>query len=413
MNSRERVRKALAHQEVDRVPLDFGSTAATGISAMAYNNLCKYLGIETKCRIFDTFQQLVIPDESILERFHIDLKGIFPRTEKWRKEKLLDGSISNVPDIFRPVTLPDGAKIVYDGDLIIAKMPVEGYYFDHVYWPLENASIDDLDDFVWPAPFSFYKLPDVNNLDIYLKGIEEESKYWYENSDYALVGNFGGSILEAAMGLMGYERFLVDILKNQEFVEKLLDKLVYANIEYAKRYLDKVNGYVDIIVVGGEDIGTQSGLVINPSLYRKLVKPRQNKLWQFIKKNSDAFLAVHSCGAMSEVINDYIEIGVDVINPVQISAANMGSKVLKQKFGERITFWGGGCDTQRVLHRGSTQDVEEEVKKRIKDLAPGGGFIFSQVHTIQPHISPEKVVNLFDSAYKYGQYLNPDMPEKT
>ncbi|GAJ22924.1 unnamed protein product, partial [marine sediment metagenome] len=170
---------------------------------------------------FDVYQQIVIPDEPILKRFNVDLKAILPRVDKWREERLADSSICYVPDKWRPVILPDGSKIAYDGDIVVAKMPYKGYYFDHVYRPLEDATIEDLDDFVWPAPFSFYKLPDVNNLDIYLNGLEEEAKYWSQNSNYALVGNFGGSIYEAATGLMGYERFLVDIVKNRKFVEKL------------------------------------------------------------------------------------------------------------------------------------------------------------------------------------------------
>jgi uroporphyrinogen decarboxylase len=404
LNSRERVRKALEHKEPDRVPIDLGAMCATGISAIAYNKLCKYLGIETKCRIYDTYQQLVIPDVELLERFHIDLKGIFPRSDKWREEKLSDGSISNVPDSFRPVTLPDGSKVHYEGNVVAARMPAKGFYFDHVYWPLKNATIEDLDNFNWPAPFSFYKLPDVNNLDIYLNGLESEAKYWYENSDFALVGNFGGSIFEAAMGLMGYERFLVDIIKDRAFVEKLLDKLVLANIEYGKRYLDKVNCYIELIVVGGEDLGTQHSLEISPELYREVIKPRQKKLWQFLRENSDATIAVHSCGAISEVIDDFIEIGVGALNPVQISAKGMDSKDLKIRFGDRITFWGGGCDTQNVLPRGSEKDIEEEVKKRINDFAPGGGFIFSQVQIIQADIDPERIITLFDTAYKRAKY---------
>ncbi len=404
MNSKERVKMVFEHKEPDRVPIDLGSIGPSGISAIAYNKLCEYLGIKCSCRIFDVYQQIVIPDEPVLKRFNVDLKAILPRVDKWREERLADSSICYVPDKWRPVILPDGSKIAYDGDIVVAKMPYKGYYFDHVYRPLEDATIEDLDDFVWPAPFSFYKLPDVNNLDIYLNGLEEEAKYWSQNSNYALVGNFGGSIYEAATGLMGYERFLVDIVKNRKFVEKLLDKLVKVNIEYAKRYLDRVVDYVDIIMVGGEDIGMQSGLEINPELYREIVKPRQKKLWQFIKENSKAYLVVHCCGSISEVIDDFIEMGIDAINPVQVSAANMDSKMLKSKFGNKITFWGGGCDTQRALPGGTPKDVEEEVKRRIKDFAPDGGFIFNQVHIIQPNISPENIISLFDSAYKYGKY---------
>lgn len=404
MTSRERVRMALEHKEPDRVPIDFGCVGPSGISAIAYNRLCSYLGIKTECRIFDLYQQIVIPDEEVLQRFNVDLKAVLPRNEKWRPDKLADGSLCQVPDGWRPVTLPDGSRIAYEGDNVVARMPFNGHYFDHVYWPLANTTIDDLDDFVWPAPFSFYKLPDVNNLDIYLDDLRSEARYWYENSEYALVGSFGGSIFEAASGLMGYERFFTDLILNRQFVEKLMDKLVRANIEYAKRYLDQVGDYVDVIMVGGEDIGTQNGLVISPEIYREVVKPRQRALWEFIKKNSKAFLLLHVCGSIEELISDYIELGIDAINPVQVSAANMDSRMLKEKYGDKITFWGGGCDTQSILPFGSPMDVEKEVKRRITDFAPGGGFIFNQVHIIQSNVPPKNIVTLYDVANDYGKY---------
>jgi len=395
---------AFEHKEPDRVPIDLGSTGPSTIAAIAYNNLCTYLNLSCTCKMLDLLQQVVHVEEPLLQLFHVDCKGIFPRVTKWREERLSDNSLCFVPDSWRPVTLPDGSKIVYSGDALLFRMPKGGYYYDHVYWPLKDAVIEDLDDFVWPAPFSFYKLPDIKNIDMYLEGIGDEAKFWHHNSDYALVGNFGGSIFEAASGLMGYERFFTDIIANRMFVEKLLDKLVKANIEYAKRYLDLVADELDVILVGGEDIGGQDRLEINPDLYRELIKPRQKELWQFIKKNSRAYLLVHSCGAISDIIEDYIEIGVDAINPVQTSSTKMDPKTLKRKYGDRITFWGGGCDTQHVLPFGSPKEVEEEVKRNIRNFAPGGGFIFNQVHNIQPNIRPENIVALFETAYKYGKY---------
>jgi uroporphyrinogen decarboxylase len=404
MTSRERVRAVFEHREPDRVPIDMGSIGATGISVHAYRNLCRHLGVDCSCRTFDPVLQLAIPEEHILERFHVDLKAILPKPDKWREKEIDDSIVCSVPDSWKPVAMPDGSEVVYEGDVVLFKRPYRGYYFDHVFWPLSDATIDDLDDFVWPAPFSFYKLPDEDRLDMYLQGLEEEARYWHDNSEYALVGNFGGSIYEAATGLMGYEKFLTDIIQNRAFVEKLFDKLVESNIEYAKRYLDLVADYIDVIMVGGEDIGMQGGLEINPHLYREIVKPRQKKLWKFIKNSCDAYLVVHCCGSMSDIIEDFIEIGVDAINPVQVSARNMDSGALKERYGDRITFWGGGCDTQRILPFGTPEDVEEEVKRRITDFAPRGGFIFSQVHTIQADVRPENIVSLFDTAFKYGAY---------
>ncbi|MBN2323094.1 MAG: hypothetical protein JXQ30_05110 [Spirochaetes bacterium] len=404
MNSRERVRAVFEHREPDRVPIDMGSIGATGISVHAYGNLCRHLGIECRCRTFDPVLQLAIPENQVLERLHVDLKAVLPKPDMWIDKKIDESMTCAVPDSWRPVAMPDGSEVVYEGDVVLFKRPEGGYYFDHVFWPLADAMIDDLDNFVWPAPFSFYKLPDKNRLDIYLGGLKEEARYWRDNSEYALVGNFGGSIYEAATGLMGYERFLTDIIQNRAFVEKLFDKLVESNIEYAKRYLDLVADYIDVIMTGGEDIGMQGGMEISPALYREIVKPRQEKLWKCIKNSCDAYLVVHCCGSMSDIIEDFIEIGVDAINPVQVSARNMDSGALKRRFGDRITFWGGGCDTQRVLPFGTAEDVEKEAKRRISDFAPGGGFIFSQVHTIQADVKPENIVSLFDTAYEYGSY---------
>jgi uroporphyrinogen decarboxylase len=403
MNSRERVKITLEHKEPDRVPIDFGSIGATGISAIAYKNLCNYLNINCEFKISNLYLQNTLIDVGILNRFHVDLKAILPVIDKWRPEMLTGNFIFNVPDTWRPVTQPDGSKIVYYGDNAVARMPDKGYYFDHIYWPLKDASIEDLDNFSWTPPFSFYQLPDIHNLEGYLKGIKEESKYWCENSDFALVGNFGGSIFEAAMGLVGYERFFMDIISNQKFIEKLLAKLLKANLEYAKRYLDKVGSYIDVINVGGEDSGSQNGLLINPKLYREIIKPKQKELWQFIKNNSKAKLLVHSCGSISEIIEDFIESGIDAINPVQTSAKNMNPRILKEKFGDKITFWGGGCDTQNVISS-SVNEIEKEVKDKIKILAPKGGYIFSQEQIIQPDIKPENIVALFDNAHKYGKY---------
>jgi uroporphyrinogen decarboxylase len=157
-------------------------------------------------------------------------------------------------------------------------------------------------------------------------------------------------------------------------------------------------------MVGGEDIGTQCGLEIDPRLYRELVKPRQQTLWRFIKDHTDAFLVVHCCGSMADIVEDLVEIGADAINPVQVSARGMDSAELKKRFGERILFWGGGCDTQRVLPLGTPEEVRTEVRKRMRDLAPGGGFVFNQVHTIQADVQPENIVALFEEAYRYGVY---------
>jgi uroporphyrinogen decarboxylase len=196
--------------------------------------------------------------------------------------------------------------------------------------------------------------------------------------------------------LRGYETFMEDLVLDPRLVEALLTVLVDAYCARADRVLPALGDSVDVVLVN-DDLGTQAGPMLSPELYRKLIKPHQRRLFAHIKSRTSAALLLHSCGSVRYAIPDLIEIGVDALNPVQVSAAGMDSAELKREFGRDITFWGGGCDTQRVLSRGSVEEVREEVKRRVGDLAPGGGFIFCQVHNIQPEVPPENVVAMLEA----------------
>jgi len=406
MTGRQRVLKSLHREEPDRVPVELGGTqGATGIHAIAYNRLKRALGLKGgKTKVYDPWQQLAKPEPEVLQKIGADVYSITFPPEGWREDTLPDGSICYFPVDWQPVRLPDGSWGQKFRGKIIARRAQNGLYYDPVYAPLANASIDDLKDFDWPAPYSFYRIPSKNMPKDPFIALSKEAKHWYENSDFALLGTFGGSIFEAAYGLRGFERFMEDLLINRKFAEALLDRLVEANMEYAKRYLDAVKDYIQVIMVGGEDIGTQQGPVINPELYREVIKPRQEKLWKFLKNNSSAFIFVHSCGSIYEFLSDFIDVGVDIINPVQLSAVNMESKKLKEEFGDRLTFWGGGCDTQKILPRGTPEKVKQEVRKRIRDFAPGGGFVFAQVHNIQPDVPVENILAMYEAVKQYGMY---------
>jgi uroporphyrinogen decarboxylase len=282
-------------------------------------------------------------------------------------------------------------------------MPAGGNWYDPMVYPLANATVEDLDGFTWMPPFSFYRLPDVNQLDAMVDGVGETAKYWYENSDKALIGFAGASIFETAQGLRGFENLYIDFMDNRRFLERLFDKIAEANVEYAKRYCEAVADYVHVIVIGGEDIGAQGRLQINPDLYREIVIPRIRRLWQTFKTNTRAYLFVHSCGFIEPVIGDMIDAGIDIINPVQIGAG-MDPRRLKERFGDRVTFWGGGCDTQRTLPRETPEIIRSEVRERIKVLAPGGGYVFAAEQTIQSDVPPENVVAMYDAAREYGKY---------
>src|SRR5690554_6246519 len=335
MNSRERVKITLNHEEPDRIPIDFGSIPSTSISIIAYNRLKEYLGLKiNKTKVLDMWQQLALVDIEIRDYFKIDTVGLWP--EKKRKEaKLASNILGEIPENWKSKMLENGSEIHVENGIEMAKRPAEGYYFDPIYKPLEKATLEDLDNFVWPSQFSFYRVPDPENLNPLISGLKKRGKFLYKNSDLAIVGNFGGSVFETACGLRGFDNFLIDLVNNKKFAAKLLDKIVKNNIEYFKKYNDAVGEYIQVIMLGGEDLGSQRNLLISPNLYREMIKPKQEELWQFIKKNCDAKLLVHSCGAISDIINDFQEIGMDILNPVQTSAKNMNPEELKTMYGNK------------------------------------------------------------------------------
>jgi len=397
MNSRERVLTALQHKEADRVPLDLGAMLSTGITGMAYNKLKSYLGLrDGRTRMYDLGQQLAEPGPDILRRIGADVLPLFVSDPKrWKPSTLPDGSPCEVPEGFNPETLPDGSQVLRDDQgHIVSQMPKDGYYYDSVYSPLAGVStVEELDQYP-----SYWPIDETTLADLHAR-----AKDLYENTEYALMLNGGGGIYEPAQGLRGWDVFMMDLASDPAFAGALLDKLVDANIQRLEQILPAVEGYVQVIQVG-DDLGMQDGPQLSPRLYRKVIKPRHQRLYRYIKEHSSAYLFLHTCGSVYPFIPDFIEMGVDILNPVQVSAKNMGSRKLKQEFGKDIVFWGGGCDTQQVLPFGTPAEVREEVKRRIGDLAPGGGFVFNQVHNIQVGVPPENIVAMYDAVREFGAY---------
>jgi len=397
MNSRERILTALQHKEADRVPLDLGAMLSTGITGMSYNKLKSFLGIrDGRTRMYDLGQQLAEPETEILERIGADVLPLFVSNPKrWKPSTLPDGSLCEVPEGFNPETLPDGSQVLRDGQgHIVSQMPKDGYYFDSVYFPLAGVStVDELDQYPPYSPIDETTLADLH----------ERAKHLYENTEYALMLNGGGGIYEPAQGLRGWGAFMMDLAGDPAFAGALLDRLVDANIQRLEQILPAVEGYVQVIQVG-DDLGMQDGPQLSPRLYRNVIKPRHQRLYRYIKEHSSAYLFLHTCGSVYPFIPDFIEMGVDILNPVQVSAKNMDSKRLKQEFGNDVVFWGGGCDTQHVLPFGTPAEVREEVRRRIGDLAPGGGFVFNQVHNIQVGVPPANIMAMYDAVREFGAY---------
>ena len=391
---------ALRHEEPDRVPIDFGGTVDSTIMAVGYQELRKRLGLgPSTTRVQDVFQQTAMIEEDMRQKLGVDTMPVFGEPTQWRRGTLADGSFAELPAKFLPEVQDDGSQVVLDTQgHVVLKMPASGHYFDPVYSPLADAtSVRDIQKHI--DTIENYDTP--SYLDTPYEELARNAKALRENTDYLLVAFFGGHIFQAAQSLRGWETFLLDLLMNQKFAEALMDQLAEANIRRFSRFAETVGPYVDVVQFE-DDLGMQDRPLLSPSLYRKTVKPYHQKLFRFAKSSCSAYLLLHTDGAIAPFIPDFIDMGIDAVNPVQVSAAGMDTKELKKQFGREIVFWGGSCDSQKTLPFGTPQEVTNEVRRRIDDLAPGGGFVFAPIHNVQSGVPPENVIALFEAALKYG-----------
>jgi len=413
MTKRERVLRAIQHKEPDRVPVDLAAMRSTGITAVAYSRLKEHLGIRYgHTYVYDVVQQLAQPEQAILDYVEsdvVDLGRVFlTEAADWKDFTLPDSSPAKIPSYVDFVP-HDGGWLAKnkDGD-VIGAMPRDAYYLSQTQFPLKDWDGSDLsvlgrmpdlmDKVTWSAlPTAPYHKP---LTPAHLADIRKKAKRLYEATDYAIMVAFGGNLLEWGQYLCRFDQFLMDIIENPKKVTALLDKLVETHLENLERLLPAVDGYVQIIQMG-DDLGTQQALEISPRIYREIFKPRQRLIFENVKKRSDLHLFLHSCGSIVDILPDLIEIGVEIINPVQTSARGMDPQKLKREFGKDLTFWGGGCDTQRVLPLASLKEIEAHVKERIDTFAPGGGFVFTQVHNIMPHVPPRNIVAMYDAVKKF------------
>ncbi|PNE23249.1 hypothetical protein V511_03415 [Mesotoga sp. Brook.08.YT.4.2.5.1] len=401
MTSRDRVLKTLKHREPDRIPIDLGGMRSTGIHAKAYKKLVDYLGYcDLSVRVFDIHQMLAFIDEEIRREVHsdvIELKrlngGFETRIDSWiRRDIFGDGSRYLFPDGFDFKVKEDGSLAVERNGVEVARMPRGGHYFDRSYFPLAQAeSKEEISALVLP------KLTDeeIEFLKGQLSGIRE-------STDCAVIGAFGGNFLEAGHSMFGYQEFMERLITDRSLMEFFLDRLLETYIVDLEKYLSNVGDDIDIIQIG-DDYGTQENTAISPRIFRSVFKPRLKNLCDFIHiKKPDLFIFLHSCGSVYPFIPDFIEAGVQILNPVQTNAKNMEPERLKKEFGRDIVFWGGGCDTQHVLPFGTLKELEDDIRWRIDIFSPGGGFVFAPIHNIQAEVSPEKIFRLFECAYEYG-----------
>jgi uroporphyrinogen decarboxylase len=414
MTKRERVQSALSHREPDKVPIDLGAMRSTGITAVAYSHLKKYLGVTAgNTYVYDVVQQLAQPEMPILDYVEadvIDLGRAFLGEERdWKDFVLPDGSPAKIP-AYADLE-PDGAggwlARSKDGT-VIGTMPRDAFYLSQSYFPLQDwdgrslAPLEKLPDLMdkvtWGAfPTAPWHKPLEKE---HLADIRKRAKQLFETTDYAIMAAFGGNLLEWGQFLCRIDRFLADLIEAPNKAEALLDMLTELHLENLEKFLDAIEGYVQVIQMG-DDLGTQRAPQISPQMYRRFFKPRHKQIYEEVRRRKGVHLFLHSCGSIVDLLPDLIEIGVEIINPVQTSARGMDPERLKREFGRDLTFWGGGCDTQHLLPSGTEREIDEQVRRRMEIFGPGGGFVFTQVHNILPNVPPQNIVAMVEAAKTY------------
>ena len=414
MTHRERIKAALNHRQPDRAPVDFGGTMTTGISASIVSKLRKAFGFDgsdDRVKVTEPFQMLgeILPD--LKEKMFIDTYGLFNidnifgfRNEDWKPWMMFDGTQVLVPAKFNTDPDETGNIPMYAGGdknyPPCAVMPGGGYYFDAIN---RQKTIDDdnlnvennLEDF---GPYS----------DELLEYLEKESKRVYEETDYAIIYTIGGASfgdialvpglwLKDPRGIRDVEEWYVSTVTRRDYIFEIFDRQCDIAIENLKRVKDALQDRIEVVFVTGTDFGTQRGPFISPDAYRDLYKPIHMRINEWIHRNTSWKTFIHSCGGIRPLLDDIIDAGFDILNPVQCSAEGMEPQKLKDEYGDKIVFWGGGVDTQKTLPFGKPEEVYKEVSERIRIFNKDGGYVFDTIHNIQQGSPVENVMAMLDA----------------
>jgi uroporphyrinogen decarboxylase len=378
MTSRARVLASLSHQEPDRVPIALGQATGDGITLVAYRRLLAHLGMDPgMAQLKDTRAQTARVDEAVLRRFRVDSRGIG----------------LGAPDGWKDTWLDD--RTVQDEWGVVRTRSADSHYFDLCRSPFaEDPTRSAIDSYPWPDPLNPGRY----------RGLREKARRLHRETDYAVVLDVNCAFFLRCCELRGWENFYTDLVADVPFAEALMDRYLDLRLAMAERALEEVGDDVDVVMVTSDDLGMTQGTLISPSLYRALIKPRQQRTFDAIRARTDAFLYYHTDGAIYSLLPDLVEIGVQVLNPVEVRAVGMEDTAkLKREFGDALAFW-GAIDTHHVLPQGTVAEVREEVRRRILDLGPVGGYVVGPVHNIQPDVPPANVVAMYEAAYELGRY---------
>ncbi len=404
MTGCERVQTALAHREPDAVPIDLGGHRSSGIAAMAYPRLRAALDLEPRpVRVYDIIQQLAVVDEDVLDRFGVDTielgRGFARDDADWADWVLPDGTPCLVPAWSVPER-EDGRWVLRsESGKVLCAMPDGAIYFEQTYWPYAEDDSAPLDEAMAEGMWSAVCSPPGPNVDE--AGLADGARALRAGTDRAVIGLFGGNLLEAGQWLYRMDRFLLLLAAEPRQVHRFLDALVAYHLASLERYLAAVGESIDVILFG-DDLGTQTAPQMSPAMYREFFKPRHAAMWRRAKELADVKVMLHCCGEVRALLPDLIDAGLDAINPVQISCPGMKAVDLKEEFGARLVFWGGGCDTQTVLPTATPEAVADHVRRQVATLAPGGGFVFQQVHNILANVPAGNIVAMLDAVRSRG-----------
>lgn len=372
MTHRERLAAAISHEQPDMVPIDLGGTVDSSIVAEGYEKLKDHFGIQAENVLCHRMMRVVRVDERILQALDIDTRGVFLGAPMKKMEVELG------PNRYRDLW---GVERVH---------PQHSYYYDQISFPLSgDITVSDISRYPWPDPDD----------PGFVQGLKDQVRWIRENTDCAAILSLPAPCVHISQYLRGFEDWFCDFVLNTRILEALFDAVLEVTLQIAKNELKEVGGDVDVVICA-DDLGAQNGLQVSYDHFLKYIKPRLEKYLRQAHDLSPAKILFHSCGSVAAIIEDLIEIGVDVLNPVQITAAGMNPAELKGKYRGRMAFW-GGMDSQRVLPKGSTKDVKRMVEELIERMGEGGGFVLSSVHNIQPDVPLENILTMFQHAREY------------
>ena len=386
MTGHERLTCALEHREPDRIPFDLGGTMVSGINIRALRVLRAHLGLAAPAELADEVTQMGRTQDDLADALKVDVRHVRPMP-------------ASKPGLARHLGEQDGYDRLIDEFGMGWQMPVPGgHYYDLYLSPLNQAqTVKEIEDYPWPDPLD----------DARYVGMKERADHvvFNEKRGYVL-GRMSSGMWEHAMWMRGYERFFMDMAMDQKMVHAIMTKILEIKMQYWGKALDTVGENV-MVISCADDLGAQDSLLVSLDMYKKLIWPYHKTLFEFIKKRakSKVYIFFHNDGAIYETLPLLIEAGVDILNPWQVNCRGMDDTAkFKREFGRDLTIWGGSCDTQKVLPFGTAQEVRDETRRRIEDLAPGGGFVFAPIHVIQGAVPPQNIIAWWETLQEYGVY---------